>query len=53
MIVLTIEKEKLSIVNRERHNIIKKIDFVDEIDLFNLTILTILTISTWINHWFR
>ena len=45
MIVLIVEKEKLFIVSRKRHNIIKKIDFVDEIDLLNLTTLTISTIS--------
>ena len=37
MIVLIVEEEKLSIVSRERHNITKKIDFVDEIDLSNLS----------------
>ena len=50
MIVLTIEKEKLFIVSRERYNIVKRVDFVDEIDLFNLTILTISTISIESNH---
>ena len=37
MIVLIVEEEKLSIVSRERHNIVKKIDFVDEIDLSSLS----------------
>ena len=37
MIVLIVEKEKLSIVSKERHNIIKKVDFVDEIDLSSLS----------------
>ena len=37
MIVLIVEEEKLSIVSRKRHNIIKRVDFVDEIDLSNLS----------------
>ena len=37
MIVLIVKEEKLSIVSKERHNIIKKIDFVDEIDLSSLS----------------
>ena len=36
MIVLIVEEEKLSIVSKERHNITKRIDFVDEIDLSSL-----------------
>ena len=37
MIVLIVEEKKLSIVSKERHNITKRIDFVDEIDLSNLS----------------
>ena len=37
MIVLIVEEKKLSIVSRERHNIIKRVDFVDEIDLSSLS----------------
>ena len=37
MIVLIVEEEKLSIVSKKRHNIIKRVDFVDEIDLSSLS----------------
>ena len=53
MIVLTIEEEKLSTVSRERHNIVKRVDFADEVNLLNLAALATSTASTWINYWFR
>ena len=53
MIVLIVEEKKLFIVCKERHNIVKRVDFVDEIDLLSWTTLTISTTLSRSCHWFR